>query len=65
MSMPDVFMFAVNNKNYCKIIAIVAMSEEEAFKEVEDEYSTCYIELLENISIQHLGVMKEIYRIDR
>lgn len=64
MSYPDVYLFSVENENCVRIIAIVAMSEEEALEEVQSEYSTCNPALLENISIQQTGTMKEIYRFD-
>jgi hypothetical protein len=64
MSYPDVYLFSVENENCVRIIAIVAMSEEEALEEVQSEYSTCNPVLLENISIQQTGTMKEIYRFD-
>lgn len=64
MSYPDVYLFSVENENCGKVIAVVAMSEEEAWKEIKDEYSTCDIELLENVSIKQTGTIKEIYRFD-
>ena len=64
MSYPDVYLFSVENENCVRIIAIVSISEEEARKEIQDEYSSCDAALLENVSIQQTGTMKEIYRFD-
>lgn len=64
MNYPYVFLFYINNNIFCKIISIVAMSEENAIEKIKGKYSNCYVELLESISIQNLGEIKEICNIE-